>query len=299
MIYATGGANSAFLAAWILSRRYGIPWFAEVHDPMVHEGWTRSAMALRWSGWLEGVICRHAKAAIWFTEEAVVQARKRHPELGDRGHAVLAGTMPPVFGEASYSAGEHLRFAHFGSLSPTRNLTIFFTGLQEVLLRYPEWREQIRIDIFGGQLDALSRQAMEERELVDLVVEHGRLENDPVSGKSGRQRILEAMRRADVLLLPHGNEPFCAEYIPSKTYEYFWTSRPILASIWGNPQLGQLLTERGHWVAKSDDARWIAAHIQTAVQHWRAGKLNDLADPKAISVADTVQQMVTALESSP
>src|SRR6266850_1888402 len=44
----------------------------------------------------------------------------------------------------------------------------------------------------------------------------GRLELDPVTGDSGRDRVLKRMQTVDALLLLHGMENFCEEYIPSK-----------------------------------------------------------------------------------
>ncbi|NBO02407.1 MAG: hypothetical protein EBV21_13370, partial [Betaproteobacteria bacterium] len=38
LIYSTGGAVAAHLAARRLQRQLGIPWLAEVHDPFVHPG---------------------------------------------------------------------------------------------------------------------------------------------------------------------------------------------------------------------------------------------------------------------
>ncbi|MGC2165227.1 MAG: glycosyltransferase, partial [Gallionella sp.] len=122
LIYSTGGAYSAHLAGYWLKRRTGLPWVAEVHDPMIFSGLTKSRMRMRFSAWLEGKICKHADVAFWFTEEALARARARHPELGERGHCIIPGANAPEFSRAPYQHGEHLVIGHFGSLSETRNL---------------------------------------------------------------------------------------------------------------------------------------------------------------------------------
>ena len=80
----------------------------------------------------------------------------------------------------------------------------------------------------------------------------GRIEADPVTGKSGREQILQRMRSADVLLLLHGIEPICAEYIPSKMYEYLWMQRPILALVHRNPQMAAIVRGMGHMALDTD-----------------------------------------------
>jgi hypothetical protein len=65
VIYSTGGAYSAHLAGYWLSRRFQLPWIAEIHDPMVYPGLTKSRMRMRFSLWLEGIICKNA-ALVWW-----------------------------------------------------------------------------------------------------------------------------------------------------------------------------------------------------------------------------------------
>src|SRR5450756_70228 len=58
LIYSTGGAYSAHLAGYWLARRFGLPWAAEIHDPMIFPGLTKNKMRMRFSAWLEGIICK-------------------------------------------------------------------------------------------------------------------------------------------------------------------------------------------------------------------------------------------------
>src|SRR5450756_2694105 len=93
LIYSTGGAYSAHLAGYWLARRFGLPWIAEIHDPMIFPGLTKSRMRMRFSAWLEGIICKHADVVWWFTEEALARARARHPEPVSYTHL----TLPTIY----------------------------------------------------------------------------------------------------------------------------------------------------------------------------------------------------------
>ena len=275
LIYSTGGSYSAHLAGYWLARKFDMTWIAEIHDPMIFPGLTKSKMRMRFSAWLEGIICKHADVVWWFTEEALARARARHPELGERGHCVIPGANKPSFVREPYRRGNNLVIGHFGSLAETRNLEVFLLGLRRALDRNPQWAEHIRLHIYGGGIDSVSARALRDFPQPSMIEQFGRLETDPETGESGRDRVLKRMNAADCLLLLHGTVPFCKEYIPSKMYEYLWTQRPILALVWHNPQMERMLRELGHWAVKADDADSIAAAIEELHARWIN---DDLAD---------------------
>lgn len=301
VIYSTGGANSAHHAGYLLAKKTGLPWIAEVHDPMIHEDWNSSRMAYNRAAHLEACICRKASLAWWFTENALDNARKRHPELGTRGMLVLPGAESPDFANARYRATEHFNIGHFGSLSSdSRNFKIFFQALAELLEEKRIDRSKVRVHVYGTGLDATSAQALQEhaQALEGIVTVHGRLERDPQTGKSGRQRVVEAMREADALLLLHGADAFCAEYIPSKLYEYLWTQRPILGLTWQNPTLDAILRDSGNHVVTSTDVPAIKDAIAQLYQRWHTDGLPDNGHPSAYTTQKAVAQIVNAVRAS-
>lgn len=275
VIYSTGGSYSAHLAGYWLARKTGLPWIAEIHDPMIFPGLTKNKMRMRFSAWLEGIICKHADVVWWFTEEALARARARHPELGERGHCIIPGANAPEFSRVPYQRGKHLVIGHFGSLAETRNLEIFLRGLRLALEKNPQWAEDIRLHLYGGGIDPVSARAIKDFSHPAMIEQFGRLETDPKTGESGRDRVLKRMNAADCLLLLHGTVPFCEEYIPSKMYEYLWTRRPILALVWRNPQMERMLREMRHWAVTADDTKEIAEALEELYARWAA---NDLAD---------------------
>ena len=292
VIYSTGGANSAHLAGYLLAKRFGLPWIAEIHDPMVYEHWERRKMAYRFAGWLEGKICERADVAIWFVEPTLERARRRHPSLGDRGKVMIPGADAPAFGKIPYRRGTHLCIGHFGSMSATRNLANFAQALGQLLRKRPELSDILRLDIYGSGVDAVSESALAALPFPQVVRRHGRLEMDPVTGESGRDRVLKRMQTVDALLLLHGMHQFCEEYIPSKLYEYLWTQRPILGLTWRNPHLDRILTEGGHWAVPSDDIPGIVAALEELIGRWESDRLQDSEQPSAYTTAAAVQQLV-------
>ena len=110
----------------------------------------------------------------------------------------------------------------------------------------------------------------------DVLVTHGRLEQDPVSGQSGRERVAEKMQQADVLILLHGKGEECAEYIPSKLYDYLWAERPIWAVTHRNPQLNEMLGTRNNYLSASDDESGIAMTLEKIWLDWQQKNLNQV-----------------------
>jgi glycosyltransferase involved in cell wall biosynthesis len=291
-IYSAGSAWSAHLAGYWLAKKTGLPWIAEVHDPMIFRDGTQSGMRTRVALWLEGKICEHADVAVWFTDAALYYARQRHPVLGDRGKVMIPGADRPDFGKIPYVRGAELVIGHFGSLAPTRNLAVFLDGLGQLLRRRPELANFIRLEIYGSSIDAVSAQAIAQLPFPGIVREFGRLERDPETGESGRDRVLKRMQTVDALLLLHGLGSDCEEYIPSKFYEYLWTERPILGLVWNNEQLAGMLRERGHWAVAADDASGAAGALEALVARWLTNDLADSGKASPYTPSAAVAQMI-------
>ena len=129
--------------------------------------------------------------------------------------------------------------------------------------------------VYGGDLDAASRAAINRTQLHDHLTVIGRLEFDPLTGLSGRDQITRAMQLADYLLLLHGSTEVCAEYIPSKLYEYWWANRPIFSVIHQNSQLVNLVKEihPQNIVVPEGDIENLVQALSLAWAGWESGEI--------------------------
>ena len=295
LIYSTGGAFAAHVAGRALKRALGVRWLAEVHDPLVMPGSTPKPAQERMQADVERQICTDADVAIWFTEQALASARRRHPQLGERGKMLLPGVDAPFEVLPPYVPGPKMVIGHFGSLSATRNLTPIIAVLEALVSQRPELRSVLELQLTGGPLDAVSQAAIAQSPVRDLVRHLGRIEADPVSGQSGREQILRRMRNADVLLLLHGTEPICSEYIPSKLYEYLWMQRPILATVHGNAQMAGLLRGQGHNAVETQgpDAQEVLTLVTgQLLERWQGAGLVDNGLPSCYTTQAAVSQLL-------
>jgi hypothetical protein len=322
VVYSTAGAWSAQLAALWLKKSTGVFWMTEIHDPLVIRSSPDDAgfgvppnRDTRFRKWLEAQICKHADVAWWFTDGAVHYAKLRNPNLNEPGNAkgvmIIPGAEPPGAAreinqlatqeeqkpkeEHPHRYGAHLVISHFGSLAKNRSISTILHRLPSLFQKHPEARSVIQVHVYGAKVDSLTAEAITQHGFADLVIEHGRIEKDPITGKSGRERIAERMQAADILLLLHGDDAWCAEYIPSKMYEYFWMGRPIWAITHLNPQMNALLAERNAYISAADDAASIDQTLERIWQDWQQKNLMQLAW-KPIGVNQAAQRILQLLE---
>lgn len=304
IVYSAASAWSASYAAWWIKKITGVKWIAEIHDPMVirddpRDDGTRPRKTRdgRFQQKLEHLICQDADLAWWFTDGALDYAKLRNPILGDKGFVVFPGAQPPGCHlplplEHQYT--NELIFGHFGSIANDRSLAPVLDAMKIFFQESPQAEQTMRIHVYGSALDTSSKEAISRLQLEKNVVAKGRLENDSVTGKSGRERIMETMRAVDVLLLLHGDYEWCAEYIPSKTYDYFWSSRPIWGVTNRNAQLDDILLSRQAYLSHTLEPDTILATLRVI---WREWQEKTLPYPpfRPVSPQDAVQSIVEKL----
>ncbi|MDO8264222.1 MAG: glycosyltransferase [Gallionella sp.] len=300
LIYSTGGAFAAHLAAHSLKRATGTPWLAEVHDPLAIPEELPASPQQRMQAQVERLICTHADIAIWFTEQALTSARLRCPQLAERGKMMLPGIDKPFQVLPPYQPGQKFVIGHFGSLSPTRHLGPIVEALALLNERRRDLVDATELHLYGGPLDKISNNMISDSRVRNCMRHFGRIEADPRTGLSGREQILHRMRSVDVLLLLHGEDAICSEYIPSKLYEYLWMQRPILAVVHRNPQMAALIRGEGHLAVCSGEGeagsasvgRALAAALEPLFDRWRTVGLDDNGRASPYTTEAAVQQLL-------
>ena len=292
LVYSTAGPSSTHLAGYIVHAVSGTPWIAEMHDPLVYDNEPRKRhQRYLFNNWLEKKICTHAAAVIYFTSHALESADRRHPIHG-RKVVLRPGADPPVTPGVKYCRREQLHFGHFGSLATTRNLSRLIKAFHLLFREQPSRRRQVVLDIYGSGLDVVSRKALVTFSLEHTLQEHGRLEYDEASGKSGRRQVLEAMKRCDVLVILHGSGLICEEYVPSKVYEYLLTGRPVLALTPVTSELGRIVLECGHRVVDPDDVHAIKDALAECIMQWQSGDLDEICRESPYTIKNTVDKFL-------
>ncbi|MGV8058362.1 MAG: hypothetical protein AB2L12_10120 [Smithellaceae bacterium] len=295
LLYSTAGPPTTHLTGYILNKIYRIPWMAELHDPLILDDQQKKWHKYYFNKFVERIVCNNASIVVYFTNRALENANRRHP-IRNKSLVVRPGANPPDFHNVKYRKTEKIHFGHFGSLSNTRNLEVLIRALYKLIKQYPELKNRIALDVYGSELDAVSRRILRECPLEEVLIEHGRVEYDPQTGKSGRQIVMEAMKTTDVLVILHGNEgSMCYEYIPSKLYEYLLTGRPILGLITSGTELEEFLIETRHTCVDKNDISKVKDTIKSYVDQWSMADLNDKQLESPFTVEATVNKMISAV----
>ncbi len=285
LIYSTGGAASAHIAAGMIARRTGIPWVAEFQDPIVHGDWSRGRVARKAFGLAERYVCARASRVVFLTEEARRRAAAR-TSLGDRGICIYPGAEPPPDLSPPRRRDALLRFTHLGSFGGSRNPAVLLEAARLLFDERPELAGTVRFDFYGA-CDANSKRLLREFPREGVVTFHGRV---------SRSASLAAMRETDVLLLIQNVADYSAETIPSKVYEYLVAGRPILGLIHQSVELAAMLTSLGHTVAEAANAGSVGGALSEIHRRWEAGALETPAG-SPYTIASAVDRLIAIAES--
>jgi glycosyltransferase involved in cell wall biosynthesis len=288
IIYSTGGPVCAHRAASHIARKTGLPWIADLQDPLIHDKDDRkTARAARYYRELEKHIRHHADATVFTTDAHRLNSNKR-TGVHARGYAIYPGANPEVMPEVAYKPGSHCRLAHFGSMGGTRNLAVLLPAIESVIARHPEYRDIIRLDLYGN-CDRLSRQLIAAATYPEITRFHGKVSRDTA---------LRAMLSTDCLVVIQNTEQFATETFPAKVYDYFFAGRPILALVHNNPEFEQILGCAQSFIVPADDVAKVAEQVEKIVAAHLAGELADSKPCFRWTSADAVERL-RAIARSP
>lgn len=289
IIYSTGPPATAHVAALLLSALKGIPWIAELADPLVYKDFHHTRLALILHSLLERAIFKRASAIVFMADGAMEDAIARAGANGFKARVIYTGAVKPDLPPFSWSPGEFCRFAHFGSLGGSRNTATFLKALEVLFAAEPELAGVVRLDLYGA-MDELSRNLMKNFKYPGVITDFGKVQ---------RWDAQLAMQKSDVLLLIHNLDDFGSKTIPVKLYDYFHVNRPVLGLVYRSPGLRNILREYGHFAAEADSVPETAEVIAGIIGKWRKGELTgsgwthspftlDSALEKLVALADEV-----------
>jgi glycosyltransferase involved in cell wall biosynthesis len=281
LIYSTGGPVCAHLAASYIAEKTGLPWIADLQDPLIHDKDDRkSARAARYYRQLEKHIRRHADATTFTTDAHRLNSNKR-TGYDEKGYTIYPGANQKVMPDVTYRPGSHCHFAHFGSMGGTRNLSVLLPAIETVISRHPEYRDIIRLDLYGN-CDRVSRKLIADGTYPEIASFHGKVPRDTA---------LRVMMSTDCLLIIQSTEHFATETFPAKVYEYFFTGRPILALVHNNPEFEQALGCAKSFLAPADDVEKVADQVEKIVAAHLAGELVDIEPCYRWTSTQAVEQL--------
>jgi glycosyltransferase involved in cell wall biosynthesis len=240
VLVASSPTLFSVVAAWVISRRLGVPFVFEVRDLwpaiFVDLGVIRSRFVIRGLEGLELFLYRRSAAVVTVTEAFARNIRERGIDAA-KTHVLPNGVDLDFFTPGPPDPG--LR----ASLGPTATFVVLYCGalgISHALDRILDVAGLLRGDprihfLFvgeGAEKDALQARASS-------------LGLGNVSFRPGvsRDHVPALYRSADVCLVPLRNVPLFRSFVPSKMFEILACARPIVASVAG--EAAAILTASG------------------------------------------------------
>jgi glycosyltransferase involved in cell wall biosynthesis len=225
VIWSTYPIATAHLIGLCLHRLTGIPWVADMRDPMTDEGYPSNPLTRRVYRWIERQTVAHCSVAVCTTPGAIRMYQRRFPHIpADRFALIENGYDEENFAEADGLAPEGQAqqpfvLVHSGVIYPSERDPVPLFAAMAALLEQGVLKP--------GAFRLVLRATGHDAYLAELIRQHG-IESlvTLATHVPYREALAEMLSAGGLLILQASN---CNHQIPAKLYEYLRAGRPILA----------------------------------------------------------------------
>lgn len=226
VIWSTSPIATAHLIGYLLHRLTGLPWVADLRDPMVDGAHPSRPAMRRASLWIEGKTVQHCARAVCTTPGAIDTYTRRYPAIPTSRFALIEN----AFDEENFAEAErHARAAR----DADKPFTLVHSGVI-----YPSERDPVPLfealtallsdgTISAGKFQLLLRATGHDAYLAELIEKFGIGAVVTLAPHVAYRDALQEMLSADGLLILQAAN--CNHQVPAKLYEYLRAGRPILA----------------------------------------------------------------------
>jgi hypothetical protein len=227
VIWTTYPIASAKLIGLVLHKLTGLPWIADLRDPMTDVDYPADPLTRRFYRWIEEKTVRNCTLAVCTTPGAIVTYTKRFPDIpvsrfaliengyDEENFANAAALQKP----AAPEAGRPFTLIHSGIIYPSeRDPVPFFEALADL---------KAGGIVSAARLRVVLRATAHDDYLVPLIEKYGIGDIVSLAPHIAYRDALAEMLGADGLLVLQATN--CNHQIPAKLYEYLRARRPVLA----------------------------------------------------------------------
>ncbi len=265
-IWTTYPIATAHLIGLCLHRLTGLPWIADMRDPMNADAPESERMRRRVFRWIERSTVTRATCCVFPTPGAVRLYRERFPAVpGERMVLLPNGYDEGPFLDAerdlpAREAGRPLTLVHSGLLYPSeRDPRAFFDALAE--MKRTGATRDLRVVLRGGGHDDVHAPEIARRGIGDVV--------ELAPPLPYREALRETLQADGLLLFQASN---ANAQVPAKVYEYFRARRPIFAMTDLQGDTAAVLRSAGiDTFVPLDDSAAIARGLEDFLSRVRAG----------------------------
>jgi hypothetical protein len=233
-IFTDGPPHTNTVIGQKLSSELGIPWLADFQDPWSQADYYKLYKISKWAD------KRHKKLEqlVFKTAHKITIASpswaKDLEMIGAQNVDVLYyGFDEEDFGKIAQPIDTDFTITHTGLFGYDRNPEIFFRVLKDLMIELPDFDKKLKLN-FAGNIDLSIRKSIIENGLQQNFYDHGFVD---------REKAIQLILNAKLLLLPLNKAENANGRIPGKFYEYLRAKRPVLCLGPKNSDVARIINE--------------------------------------------------------
>ncbi|MDC0601606.1 glycosyltransferase [Aliiglaciecola sp.] len=243
LIFSTYPIASAHIIGYLLHKVLGVPWVADLRDPMAQKNYPADPRKKKIFLWIERKIVEKCQFAIVTTPGAKAFYLEKFPDSNPDFWKVLPNgfddktfnsVIESVSQDASISQNENdkLVLLHSGIIYPKeRNPNALFEAVSELKIAGELSAATLEIRLRATGHDEIYAKRIAELDIADII------KLEPTI--SYKEAIAEMMSADGFLLMQSQG---CNHQIPAKSYEYIKLKKPILGLMPEEGDTGQLIS---------------------------------------------------------
>jgi glycosyltransferase involved in cell wall biosynthesis len=245
VIVSTYPIASAHIIAYLLHRLTGVPWVADLRDPMAQIDYPVDPGRKSIFEWIERKIVKHCSFVTVTAPGAKAFYLQKFSQSDEDFWQILPnGFDEDMFEKLNFSASSVIEAAiterpytilHSGVIYPSeRDPSQLFAALAELKQKDPFFGEKLHLRLRASGHESLYQKQIDGLNISDLVT---------LAPAIPYMQALGEMLSVDGLLLLQADN--CNFQIPAKAYEYIRVQKPVLALTPEQGDTGKLLAESG------------------------------------------------------
>ncbi|WP_228894334.1 glycosyltransferase [Pseudoduganella aquatica] len=271
VIWSTYPIASAHLIGLVLRRLTGLPWVADLRDPMTDVSYPEDPRTRRVFQWIERKTIEHCTVAVCTTPGAIKTYEARFPAIPRERYRLIENAYDEEnFADAERGGAAAAPGAHGGPLTLVHSGIIYPSERDPVPLFQALAALKRQGAVSAASVRVVLRATAHDDYLGDLIAEHGIADLVQLAPHVPYRDALAEMLNADGLLILQASN--CNHQVPAKLYEYLRARRPILALTDSDGDTAATLRQAGiDSIAPLDQKDAIIAILPRFLEQVRSG----------------------------
>lgn len=263
LIWSTSPDASTHLIAYLLKRKFGLPWVADFRDPWISSFVdNKSFLWKSLNEFLQSRVLNKADRVVTVSNNLRQNLISRYPKVSPKKFLVITNGFEEGVFKKKYSPTRKFTIIHTGRFYGKRTPLPFLSALKLAFSENPEIERETRVRFIGTL----------ERDIEKEIKKSGMWGKIELIPQVAHKTSIEYQCSSDILLLIPGQDTLT---MPGKIFEYLAAKRPILALTDKESDSARLIKEtKSGIIVNPSDISQIKEKIKKLFFEYKKGRLN-------------------------